>query len=152
MKEDIRLDSHKLIYHPERVGKWLKGENVYPIEVEISPSGACNHRCIFCALDYMGYKPNFLEKETLLPTIKHMRENGLKSVVCAGEGEPLLNRDLPEIVNTMKSYGLDVAMSSNGSLLSEEISKECLAAFTWIRFSMASMEKSSYNIIQRGGG
>lgn len=150
MAENIRMDSHKLIYHPETVANWLKGENVYPIEIEISPSGACNHRCIFCALDYMGYKPNFLKKDVILPIVKEMHEKGLKSVICAGEGEPLLNRDFPEIANTMKEYGLDVAMSTNGVLLSKEISKECLHAFTWIRFSVASMEESSYRLIQQG--
>lgn len=55
MGDKIRMDSHKLIYHPEQVAKWLRGENIYPIEVEISPSGACNHRCVFCAVDYVGY-------------------------------------------------------------------------------------------------
>lgn len=150
MAENIRIDSHKLIYHPGTVADWLNGENIYPIEIEISPSGACNHRCIFCALDYMGYEPNFLKKDVLLSTVKAMHDKGLKSVVCAGEGEPLLNRDFPEIANTMKEYGLDVAMSTNGVLLTKEISKECLGAFKWIRFSVASLEKSSYHSIQCG--
>ena len=43
MAENIRMDSHKLIYHPDAVSRWLKGENIYPIEIEISPSGTCNH-------------------------------------------------------------------------------------------------------------
>ena len=37
MGDKIRMDSHKLIYHPEQVAKWLRGENIDPIEVEISP-------------------------------------------------------------------------------------------------------------------
>lgn len=68
MAENIRMDSHKLIYHPDVVARWLKGENIYPIEIEISPSGICNHRCIFCAVDYIGYKPDFLEKEIIKKT------------------------------------------------------------------------------------
>ena len=61
--DNYRVDSHKLMFHPERVTKWLSGENIYPIEIEISPSGACNHRCIFCAYDYIGYQPDFLKKD-----------------------------------------------------------------------------------------
>ena len=72
MSGNFRLDSHKLIYHPERVAKWLAGDNIYPIEVEISPSGSCNHRCVFCALDYLGYQPNFLKKDTILRAIYEM--------------------------------------------------------------------------------
>lgn len=150
MAENIRMDSHKLIYHPEVVGRWLKGENIYPIEIEISPSGACNHRCVFCAVDYIGYQPDFLEKDVILRDISLMGKKGLKSVICSGEGEPLLNKDMPEIANRIKACGIDVAMSSNGALFTKEIAEECLGAFTWIRFSVASMEEKSYDMIQRG--
>ena len=150
MADQIRMDTHKLIFHPERVSDWLKGEKIFPIEIEISPSGACNHRCIFCAVDYIGYQPDFLDKDILLENIKSMYDYGLKSVICSGEGEPLLNPNMPDIANSMKSYGLDVALSSNGVLLTEDVSKECLKAFTWIRFSVASMEEKSYTAIQRG--
>lgn len=149
MAENIRIDSHKLIYHPERVAAWLRGENIYPIEIEISPSGACNHRCIFCAVDYIGYQPHFLEKENLLKNISIMQTHGLKSVICSGEGEPLLNKDMPDIANGIKQCGVDVAMSSNGALFSKDIASECLEAFTWIRFSVASMEENSYYKIQQ---
>lgn len=148
--DDIRIDSHKLIYHPDRVARWLNGENIYPIEIEISPSGTCNHRCVFCAVDYIGYQPKFLEKDVILRDIFHMSKNGLKSVICSGEGEPLLNKNMPDIANMIKSYGVDVAMSSNGTLFTKEIASECLGAFTWIRFSISSLEENSYNSIQRG--
>lgn len=150
MAENFRIDSHKLIYHPERVADWLKGENIYPIEIEISPSGTCNHRCIFCAYDYIGYEPRFLNKDILFRDIEHMSRRGLKSVICSGEGEPLLNKDMPEIANRIKSFGVDVAMSTNGVLLTRERIQECLKAFTWVRYSIASMEQSSYDKIQRG--
>ena len=150
MADNIRMDSHKLIYHPETVGRWLKGENIYPIEIEISPSGACNHRCVFCAVDYVGYQPDFLDKDIILRDIRQMSARGLKSVVCSGEGEPLLNRNMPDIANGIKTCGVDVAMSSNAVLFTEDKAEECMAAFTWIRFSVASMEESSYDKIQRG--
>lgn len=150
MADNIRMDSHKLIYHPEEVSRWMKGENIYPIEMEISPSGTCNHRCVFCAVDYIGYQPHFLDKDIILRDIKQMSTKGLKSVICSGEGEPLLNIHMPEIANGIKACGVDVAMSTNGVLFTEKIAEECMAAFTWIRFSVASMEEQSYNAIQRG--
>lgn len=149
MADKIRMDSHKLIYHPERVAQWMRGENIYPIEIEISPSGACNHRCIFCAVDYIGYQPDYLNREVILRSIRKMGEKGLKSVICSGEGEPLLNRDMPDIANEIRSYGIDVAMSSNGALFDRHMAEACLEAFTWIRFSVASLETDSYYRIQR---
>ena len=63
--EDYRIDTHKLIYHPQKVAAWLADEVVYPINAEIGLSGACNHRCIFCCIDYMEYVPSFLTKEIM---------------------------------------------------------------------------------------
>ena len=58
---DFSIDTHKLAYHPDRVAQiveagsdWSKHINVRPIYAEISTSGACNHRCTFCSVDYIG--------------------------------------------------------------------------------------------------
>ena len=59
--DKFRIDSHKLIYHIPRVNDWLKGKIIYPIYMEISPSGACNQRCIYCDLDFMEYKTRYLD-------------------------------------------------------------------------------------------
>ncbi len=82
MAEKIRMDSHKLIYHPDVVARWMKGENIYPIEVEISPSGACNHRCVFCAVDYIGYQPAFLDNDIILLDFAKIGQQCLKSGFC----------------------------------------------------------------------
>ena len=150
MAENIRIDSHKLVYHPCEVAKWLRGETIYPIEMEIGLSGACNHRCIFCALDYVGYKPHYLDTNLILNNLKDLSKKGLKSIVYAGEGEPLMHKDAPYIFNKTKSYGVDVALSTNGALLTREISEECLHSMTWIRFSIAAATDKTYEKIQRG--
>lgn len=149
MSKDIRLDSHKLLYHPIEVARWLKGENIYPIEIEVGITNACNHRCIFCAVDYTGYNAKYIDDKNLLKNLKEISKKGLKSVIYAGEGEPLLHKNAPNIINETKSFGLDVAMSTNGALLKPEISKEILKSMTWIRFSVASLENNSYNKIHR---
>lgn len=69
----------------------------------------------------------------------------LKSVVCSGEGEPLLNTNMPDLANQIKACGIDVAMSTNGVLFSKDKVEECLSAFTWVRYSIASMDEKSYD-------
>lgn len=148
MKDNIRIDSHKLIYHPDVVTKWLNGENIYPIEIEVSLSNACNHRCIFCAVDYTGYNPIFIDKEILLKNLSEIYYRGLKSVIYAGEGEPLLHKEASTIISKTKEIGLDVALSTNGVLLTPEISKECLKSLTWVRFSTAGILEDTYEKVQ----
>ena len=149
MNDDFRIDSHKLIFHPGRVSQWLQGENIYPIYVEIAPSGSCNHRCIFCALDYLEYKPVFLDKDLILKNLRDMAEKGVKSVMYAGEGVPLINKSTPELVNQTKALGIDVAMSSNGVLFSKEAASECLGSFTWVRFSVNAGTAGTYQQVHR---
>mgnify|MGYP002624867086 CR=1 FL=1 len=111
-------------------------------------SGACNHRCIFCALDYIGYKPNFLDTKLFLDNVKELSTRGLKSVIFAGEGEPLMHKDAPFIFNETKACGVDAALSTNGVLLTKEVSEQCLQSLTWIRFSIAAATEKTYAKIQ----
>ena len=150
MEDNIRIDSHKLLYHPETVSRWMNGENIYPIELEVSLTNACNHRCIFCAVDYTGYEPIMMDCEILKKNLKDLANKGLKSVIYAGEGEPLINKNAPDIINYTKSVGVDAAMSTNGVLLTPEVSKECLKSLTWVRFSVAGIRQKTYDNIQCG--
>jgi len=147
---DYRIDSHKLIYHPDRVAEWMIGNNIYPICMEISPSSSCNHRCQFCAFDYLAYKPAFLDKDLILGNLRAMAVKGVRSIVLAGSGEPLLNPASPSIINGIKECGMDVAMSSNGVLFTQTIAEECLAALTWIRFSVNAGTAETYSAIHGG--
>ena len=150
MAENIRMDSHKLIYHPDAVARWLKGENIYPIELEVGLTNACNHRCVFCAVDYTSYQPVKIESQRLIDNLEELAPRGLKSVIYAGEGEPLIHKDAPNIINKTKSLGIDAAMSTNGVFLTPEVSRECLKSLTWIRFSTAGITDATYDKIQRG--
>lgn len=145
--EEYRLDSHKLIFHPDRVAGWLRTGDTYPINIEIGISGACNHRCIFCSMDYMGYKPEMLSKELLMPNIKEMHQHGLKSIVLAGNGEPFLNKDTVSVINESKKIGVDVAVSTNGVLFDKDKIEECLESLTWIRFSTSAFSDDTYQKI-----
>jgi cyclic pyranopterin phosphate synthase len=150
MTKGMRIDSHKLMLHPQRVAQWLDGENIYPLYVEVAPTGACNHRCIFCALDYVGYVPTMLDTGVFLKNLPIMAQRGVKSMMVAGEGEPLLNKDTPLFIKAAKELGIDVAMTSNGVLFTEDVIKETLPLFSWVRFSVNAGTTASYDRIHRG--
>lgn len=147
--EEYRLDSHKLIYHPNEVNEWLLKGDVFPINVELGISGACNHRCIFCCVDYLGYKPEILKADLLLPNLKEMHQKGLKSVVLAGNGEPLLNKDAVTIINETRNMYIDVAMSTNGVLFTKDVAEACMQSLTWMRFSTSAYSDKNYQRIHQ---
>lgn len=120
----LHPDTPKAQFHPLRIAQWMeskddwgKAKKLYPLYVEISPSGACNHRCTFCAVDYLGYKANLLNHEALVLALAGMAQNGVQSIMWAGEGEPLLYKKLNDAIACADAYGLSQAVTTNGVLL-----------------------------------
>lgn len=149
MDDEYRIDSHKLIFHPALVSKWLKGEDIYPIYMEISPSGACNHRCIFCALDFVGYEARFLDASILKERLSEMGNLGVKSIMYAGEGEPLLHRNIADIILHTKKAGIDVALTTNGVLLSKSLFEQIAGSVSWIKVSINAGTPETYGRIHK---
>tara|TARA_B100000315_G_scaffold244304_1_gene268676 strand:+ start:573 stop:1640 length:1068 start_codon:yes stop_codon:yes gene_type:complete len=134
--DKYKIDSHKLIYHVPRVNDWLNGKLIYPIYMEISPSGACNHRCTYCGLDFMEYKNKFLGSSLLMERLSELAELGLKSIMYAGEGEPLLHKQIARIINHTKKSGIDTAITTNGVFLKKALAEEILCNLEWIKVSI----------------
>jgi radical SAM protein with 4Fe4S-binding SPASM domain len=147
--DEFRIDSHKLTYHVKRVNDWLDGKDVYPIYVEVSPAGACNHRCTYCALDYMEYLPRFLDPALLKERLSEMAALGIKSVMFAGEGEPLLHKAIASIIRHTRGSGIDAAVTSNGVLFGEELAEKTLPSITWIKISINAATPGTYALIHR---
>lgn len=143
------IDSHKLHFHVERVHDWLKGKDIAPIYMEISPSGACNHRCVFCALDFMAYRPAYLETKVLEQCLTELAKFGLKSIMFAGEGEPLLHRDIEKIAQHAYRQGLDIAFTTNGVLLNEKKAAQLLPVCSWIKVSCNGGTPETYTALHR---
>lgn len=136
MADNYCIDGHKLLWHLDRVLEWQNKRVIAPIYLEISPISSCNHNCIFCGIDF-AMDPGFkLNTEMLCERLAEMGALGVKSIMFAGEGEPLLHRGLPLFVKTAKEAGINVSITTNGSLGNYELWKELLPYLTWIRFSV----------------
>lgn len=153
MSDPHRIDAHKLMFHPRRVaawrevgGDWERAKEVYPLYVEVSPVGACNHRCTFCAVDYIGYKAKQLGVEVLSERLREMGSLGVKSVMYAGEGEPLLHKGINEIVVATVDAGVDAAFTTNAVLLDK---LEELARCEWVKVSLNAGTRATYAAVHR---
>lgn len=132
---DLDIDSHKLMYHPQRVSEWIEKGDCAPIYVEVGLTNICNHNCFYCGLDWARGK-NTLDTKTLLETLEDMANYGIKSVCFSGAGEPLLHKDFSLFVKKTKEYGVDVSFSTNTVLFNEGIAEKTLPYTSWIRFSV----------------
>lgn len=99
-----------------------KKPKAYPLELSIGTTSFCNLNCIQC--------PRVENEENLMP--KDIRLDldyykGLepllrraKEVSLYGLGEPLIDKDYFEKVKYVTSFGAEVSLSTNGTLMDEE--------------------------------
>ena len=149
MKDRFAMLDNKLIWHPEILAKWKNNDFFYPVHVDIGATSSCNYKCVHCFYDYLKHKPHFLKRETLLSLVRELGALGVKSIFFASDGEPLLNKALPEAIIEAKKSGLDVAMSTNASLLKKEVSQKILPHLHWIRISVLAASKEAYCRLHR---
>lgn len=143
------LDGSKLLYHLSVVKKWLNGEEIFPVHVEISPSSGCNQRCILCCVAYKEHKPKNLEENTLIKLVQDFKKCGVKSFLLAGEGEPLLNKAIVPMLEESENLGLDAALNSNAVLLTNDVAKRILSSLLWARFTFQAAKPKLYAYIHQ---
>ena len=143
-RDRFAIDGHKLYWHLDRVAAWQKNRLIAPIYVEISPVSFCNHQCIFCGLDFAHKERNVLDADLLMVRIEEMGRLGVKSIMFAGEGEPLLHPRMAEIAAYTKSCGIDVSITTNGMAGNSAIWEKLLPSLTWIRFSIDAATSETY--------
>jgi radical SAM protein with 4Fe4S-binding SPASM domain len=147
---DFRIDSEKISLHPEWVADWMRGKSVYPIFVEISPVGGCNMACNFCGVDVLlGDRIRPLDADILKERLTEMASLGVKSIHAAGEGEPLLAPRLGEVIVSAKRAGLDFAITTNASPLTERFCYEALDSLSWVKASVNAGTSAAYAEIHR---
>jgi radical SAM protein with 4Fe4S-binding SPASM domain len=74
-----------------------------------------------------------------------MSKHGVLSVMFAGEGEPLLHKDIGLFVKTAKENKIDVAITTNGVLFDEKKANDILPYLSWLRFSLDAGTKETYS-------
>ncbi len=91
----------------------------------------CNQRCVFC---YNAWRPSGAPAKRALRTDEVLRvlrrvieETPCHSIALSG-GEPLLRRDLFEVISFIKSRNVKVGLISNGFFLSAEAIARCLTS------------------------
>ena len=144
-QDKFAIDGHKLYWHLDRVAAWQKDRLVAPIYLEISPVSYCDNRCVFCGLDFARNERVTIDADTLMSRISEMAPLGVKSIMFAGEGEPLLHPRIGDLVRHSRKCGIDVSITTNGMSGNSAVWHEILPELTWIRFSVDAASSEMYS-------
>lgn len=127
-----------------------------PVMVDIHPTLACQNRCYYCisanphigGIEHANFSRDWtLDWETLRRTVYELAVLGTKSVQLTGGGEPLLYKEISELLRYLRSYDLRTGLITNGILLkkyAEEIVRSC----DWVRVSLDAFESEMYRQIK----
>jgi len=95
-----------------------------PFSINFEPINACNFKCNYCVYASKEYKPskiklNFESFSRVIHDCNKFSDR-IKSVSFYGFGEPLLNKELPKMIEKTFSIANEINIISNGLLLNKE--------------------------------
>jgi hopanoid biosynthesis associated radical SAM protein HpnH len=127
----------------------LKGTKRYPLVLMLEPLYRCNLACAGCGkIDYPSDILN--QRMSHDECIGAIKECGAPGVVIAG-GEPLLHKELPQIVETALAMGKIVIVCTNALLLEKNIHKfKPHPCFSWSLHLDGDQEDHDRSVCQDG--
>lgn len=89
----------------------------YPGEVGAALfTPGCNFRCPYCHNPHLVAPPFPTDLATRKEVLAHLQKRaGVLRAVCITGGEPLLHRDIGELITICKNFGYKVKIDTNGS-------------------------------------
>ena len=122
-------------------------------DLRVSVTDRSNFRCRYCMpRERFGKEHNFLPKSEILSYeeiqkfVLACKPLGLRKVRITG-GEPLLRKDLPKLVRHISDLGLEVALTTNGSLLKREAASLAEAGLERVTISLDAVDQELHSSI-----
>ncbi len=120
--------------------------------LRISVTQKCNYNCIYCHMEGIKYNiSNEMTPKEIERVSRILVKFDIKKVKITG-GEPLIRKDIIEIIEAFKKTGMnEISMSTNGSLLKELAKPLRKAGLNRVNISLPSLKKEVYEYITGGG-
>ena len=144
-KGNLILDNHKLSYHYDRFEKWLEGELVAPVSVDMALTRSCGAMCSFCyAMVQEPHERTAIKTEHALNLLDDFAEIGVKGVSLISDGESTLSKAYIPFIKHAASLGIDVGNATNAWDWKPEKIEQVLPNLKWVRFTVAAGTPSKY--------
>jgi len=119
-------------------------------DLRISVTDRCNFRCTYCMpKEVFGKDYAFLPHEALLSfeeitrLARLFRDLGVEKLRLTG-GEPLLRRNIERLIEMLAGLGLDLTLTTNGSLLAKKARSLRDAGLTRVTVSLDSLDDATF--------
>ena len=134
----------------DRLGRPLK-------DLRISVTDRCNFRCRYCMpREVFGKDFPFLERAEIMSFEEIDRlagifiDLGVEKIRLTG-GEPLLRKNLPDLISMLSMRGVEIAMTTNGVLLPRYAPALSAAGLDRVTVSLDAIDESTFAAITDSG-
>lgn len=117
--------------------------------LRISLTPQCNLSCIYCHREGEDSSGAPLSAAEIAEVLRVAAGFGIRSVKFTG-GEPMLRRDLPEIIRSVPA-GMESSMTTNGTLLAGAAAELKAAGLRRVNVSLDSLDPATYKKITGSG-
>jgi cyclic pyranopterin phosphate synthase len=120
-------------------------------DLRISVTDRCNFRCVYCMpKEVFGRDYRFLDRRELLSfeeierLARSFARHGVEKIRITG-GEPLVRRDLERLIEMLAAIdGLDLTLTTNGSLLPQKVEALRAAGLGRVTVSLDSLDEEVF--------
>lgn len=149
-----KYSDYKIVSFPEKIDSFRMGIITAPIYVRIKPINRCSHACHWCVYSdgtlrakdrpekhlQAGMHEEMNERDVMpthraLELLEDLSAMGTKAVTFSGGGEPLLHKDIVQIMQHALDRNIDLSIITNGQQLNDARAK-VLAHAKWVRVSI----------------
>lgn len=120
-----------------------------PLNVYVEPTNHCNLDCEFCARETMTRKLELLGFEAFKNIVEGIPK--FSWITFTGEGEPLLNNRVYDMIHLASEKGYRTRIITNGTVLNSENRRKLIeSGIKEVQFSFDVIDKPLYEKIRKG--
>ena len=152
---DIKILLQKLPFSPQRIfGNKYAKETKVPLSLQIEPTNHCNIKCISCPRDTMGREKGYMDFTLFQKIIDEASKIGVKYIHLYLHGEPFMHPKIVDMMSYIKLRGLNFSITTNGTLLNENINKGILNSGVtiadYVNISILGVSKETHENTMKG--
>lgn len=128
---DKMLQHTEVLYSIQKKKKWK------PITFQLCPTGVCDFNCPFCSVGCRDKSLSIPFKD-IKKGLKDFRKLGAKALEITGGGNPLLYREINDVIHLAKKLGYEIGIISNSVDPGKWLGEKSCNSLKWYRASISA--------------
>ena len=130
----------------------FENKNIIPLCIDLEVASVCDLACPHCYRQYIATPDKLMSNDLAFKLIDQLAELKVPSVKFNWRGEPLMNKNLPKIIDYAKQKGvLETIINTNATYLKGDYAEELISSgLDLIIYSFDGGSKNTYDKLRPG--